>query len=130
MTTGNLFQDAAPPLKAERFDTLLKHRNLVIERIVSSAATTPHEPLQSQDEWLLLARGTAKLEINGTLKKLEAGEYVFLPAGTPHSVTQTSEGALLLAVHLHCTRLTASPLHHERYRRQAIRPHRPCHRAP
>lgn len=28
------------------------------------------------------------------------GDCLFLPAGTPHTVTQVSEGALWLAVHL------------------------------
>jgi cupin 2 domain-containing protein len=36
MPTGNLFADAAPFSAGERFETLLSHKNLVIERIVSS----------------------------------------------------------------------------------------------
>lgn len=101
MTPGNLFDDAVAPAEGERFDTLLQHRNLVVERIVSSNSTTPTAYAQSQDEWVILVRGTATLEINGELKSLEAGDFVFLAAGTPHCVTQTSEGALWLAVHLH-----------------------------
>lgn len=101
MTTGNLFQDAVRPRHGERFDTLVKHRNLVVERIISSAMTTAPEAVQAQDEWVLLARGTAALSVNGELKALEAGDYVFIAAGTPHTVMQTSEGAIWLAVHLH-----------------------------
>lgn len=101
MTTGNLYEDAVPPREGERFDTLITHRNLVVERIVSSATTTPNEAVQSQDEWVLLARGTATLKVNGELKALKAGDYIFIASGTPHTVVQTSEGALWLAVHLH-----------------------------
>jgi cupin 2 domain-containing protein len=33
----NLFENAAQPVAGERFETLLKHKNLLIERICSSA---------------------------------------------------------------------------------------------
>ena len=57
--------------------------------------------VQTQDEWVLLVQGTAALEIDGTTESLKAGDYVFLPANTPHCVREVSEGALWLAVHLH-----------------------------
>jgi cupin 2 domain-containing protein len=100
MNKDNLFADTQPPAKGERFEALLRHRNLVVERIVSSADVTPTRFVQPQDEWVLLVRGSATLDIDGQGKALEAGDHVFLPAGTPHTVTQVSEGALWLAVHL------------------------------
>lgn len=60
---GNLFQESATPAKGERFDTLLAHGNLVVERIVSSANVTPVECVQPQDEWVVLLRGKATLAI-------------------------------------------------------------------
>ena len=101
MDINNLFADAAPPPQGERFDTLLAHRSLVIERIVSSAALTPHDYRQPQDEWVLLMRGDALLEVAGAPVTLTQGDHLFLPAGTPHKVLRASEGALWLAVHLH-----------------------------
>lgn len=101
MRTGNLFADAAPPDEGERFETLLTHRNLVIERIVSSAALTPQEYVQPQDEWVLLVRGDAALEVAGEPVLMLAGDHLFLPAGTPHKVLRASDGALWLAVHLY-----------------------------
>ena len=98
---GNLYDDAFPPAQGERFEPLLQHKNLVIERIISSAATAPITFVQEQDEWVLLVQGTAVLDIDGAAKSLKAGDYVFLPAKTPHTVKQVSEGALWLAVHLH-----------------------------
>jgi cupin 2 domain-containing protein len=98
---GNLYEGALPPADGERFEPLLQHRNLVIERIISSATTTPTEFVQAQDEWVLLVQGTAVLDIDGATKSLKAGDYVFLPAQTPHTVKQASQGALWLAVHLH-----------------------------
>ncbi len=101
MQTGNLFADAEPPSEGERFEALLRHKNLVIERIVSSAAITPTRYVQAQDEWVAMIQGEATLEVDGALFELRAGDHLFLPAGTPHTVRRVSEGALWLAVHLH-----------------------------
>jgi len=101
LDTGNLFADAAPPPVGERAETLLTCRNLVIERIVSSAAITSGDYVQSQDEWVVLVQGDAVLEVAGTTLELRPGDYLFLRAGVPHIVRRVSEGALWLAVHLH-----------------------------
>jgi cupin 2 domain-containing protein len=101
MQTGNLFTDAAPPQKGERFDTILSHKNLVVERIVSSPTITPQEYVQLQDEWVLLVQGEAVLQVAEKSVSLKSGDYLFLPAGVPHKVERTSDGAMWLAVHLH-----------------------------
>jgi cupin 2 domain-containing protein len=101
MSTGNLFADADAPVQGERFETLLTHKNLVVERILSSAATVPMEYVQTQDEWVALLQGEATLEVAGEAIELRAGGYVFLPAGTPHTVRRVSQGAIWLAIHLH-----------------------------
>lgn len=98
---NNLFTDDAPPAMGERFDTVLAHRNLVVERIVSSAHITPGEYVQAQDEWVVLLRGQALLDVAGQLVNLASGDHVFLPAATRHTVRQVSQGAMWLAVHLH-----------------------------
>ena len=97
----NLFDDAHAPAQGERFETLLAHRNLVIERIVSAADIQPTDYVQPQDEWVLLVQGEARLRVNGVLTPLLAGDYLFLPAGTPHTVECVSAGAIWLAVHLY-----------------------------
>ncbi|MET3134369.1 cupin 2 domain-containing protein [Oxalobacteraceae bacterium GrIS 1.11] len=101
LKTGNLFLDAEAPPEGERFETLLGHKNLVIERIVSSSATTPALYVQTQDEWVALLQGNATLEVAGEAVELQAGDYLFLPAGTPHTVRRVSDSALWLAIHLH-----------------------------
>ena len=98
---GNLYEDALPPATGERFDTLLSHQGLVIERIVSTSRIESQEYLQEQDEWVLLLTGEATLEVAGRKVPLKAGDYLFLPARTPHTVQKVSDGALWLAVHLH-----------------------------
>jgi cupin 2 domain-containing protein len=101
MQPGNIFTDSEAPLKGERFKTILSHRNLVIERIVSSTTITPREYLQDQDEWVLLLQGEAVIKVAGETVSLKIGDYLFLPAGVPHTVDRTSEGAMWLAVHLY-----------------------------
>jgi len=101
MDIDNLFTDATPPPTGERFDVLLKHRNLVVERIVSSATITPHAYVQTQDEWVLLMQGEALMRVAGKSVSLKPGDHLFLPAGVPHSVERTSAGTMWLAIHLH-----------------------------
>lgn len=98
---GNLYENALPPATGERFDTLLSHRGLVIERIVSTSKIAAQEYVQEQDEWVLLLTGDALLQVAGREVPLRAGDYLFLPARTPHTVLQVSDGAMWLAVHLH-----------------------------
>lgn len=100
MKIGNLFSNADPPADGERFEILLKHRNLAVERIISSDTVTPVEYIQEQDEWVVLLRGEAVLKASGESYTLVAGDHAFLPAGTPHTVERVSQGALWLAVHL------------------------------
>ena len=97
---GWFFDDLQRPEKGERFDVLLKHRNLVIERIVSSSQIEPTLYVQEQDEWVLLLAGSAELSVNGQPVHLQQGDYLFLPAKTPHEVKKVSNDALWLAVHL------------------------------
>lgn len=98
---ANLFAHAEPPSQGERFETLLAHKGLVIERIVSSSKIASQEYVQEQDEWVLLLQGEAALEVEGRELLLKAGDYVFLPSRTRHTVLRVSEGALWLAIHLH-----------------------------
>jgi len=101
MQIDNLFVGAIPPTHGERFEQLLAHKNLVVERIVSSAAITPGVYVQSQDEWVALLRGEAVLEVANETVELGAGDCLFIPAGTPHTVRCVSDGAIWLAIHLH-----------------------------
>ena len=101
MRTHNLFTDAEPPYEGERFDTLLSHKNLIVERIVSSSAIAPREYVQPHDEWVILIKGQAVLQVAGESITLTPGDHLFLPARVPHTVERTSHGAMWLAVHLH-----------------------------
>ncbi len=97
----NLLDVALPPAMGERFDALLRCRNLLIERIVSSDRPDPVCYQQAQDEWVLLVQGEADLNVDGRKFTLRAGDHLFIPAQTPHQVERTQAGTVWLAVHLH-----------------------------
>jgi cupin 2 domain-containing protein len=69
----NLYDNAASPATGQRFDTLLEHKNLLIERICSSADIPLTQYVQAQDEWVLLVQGTAEMEIGGKTESLRSG---------------------------------------------------------
>ena len=97
----NLFNDLPSLLTGEDFTTLLKCRNVLIERIVSSSQPDHKIYQQSQDEWVILIQGLAQLNIDNDLISLKTGDYLFIPAHTPHQVLETSPDCLWLAIHIH-----------------------------
>jgi cupin 2 domain-containing protein len=101
MQRGNLHDDGPAPATGERFDTLARVANVQIERITSSAAPDPTPYVQAQDEWVVLLAGEATLDVGGIETRLAAGDWLLLPAGTPHRVLATTAGARWLAVHVH-----------------------------
>lgn len=106
--SGKLFADlsakeAIPA--AEIFDVLLALPGLRIERIVSHGHTSPPGFWydQSEAEWVLLAAGAALVQIEGEAapRRLQAGDWINLPAHCRHRVTWTDPDlpSVWLAVH-------------------------------
>lgn len=100
LSRGNIFKQAEPPAEGERLEVLLETRNLMVERILSSSRIESQEYRQIQDEWVMLLKGNASMDVDGDVVELVEGDYLFLPSGKPHTVTRVSEGAIWLAVHL------------------------------
>lgn len=99
VTRGNLFAGADPPLAGERAEDLVAWGRLTMERMVSAASSEARAYDQPWDEWVVLLRGSARLEVAGAQLALGEGDWVWLPAGTPHTLHETSAGALWLAAH-------------------------------
>jgi mannose-6-phosphate isomerase-like protein (cupin superfamily) len=91
----------SPPSTGERFRELVRVRNVVVEEIVSSSSPEPVEYVQVQDEWVVVLDGEAVLEVDGAEVRLVRGDWVLLPAATPHRVLMTAPGTRWLAVHVH-----------------------------
>ena len=95
----NLF-DYTIPTTGENFDTLLSHKNIEIVRIISSDQLEKKEYYQEEDEWVVVLEGSALLLIEGEEKRVDKGEWLFIPARTRHSVVKTEKGTLWLAVYI------------------------------
>ena len=106
--SGNLFTDLpakeATPA-AEIFDILLALPGLRIERIVSHGQCSPPGFWydQPEAEWVLLVAGAALVEIEGEAapRRLEAGDWINLPAHCRHRVAWTDPNlpSVWLAAH-------------------------------
>ena len=95
----NLF-DYTTPQNGETFTALFEHKNIKINRVVSSAHLDDTLYTQEEDEWLVLLEGEATLLLDDEEKKLKKGDTLFIPAKTPHRVLQTQSGTLWLTVHI------------------------------
>lgn len=100
----NLFDTPLPDAGAgEITETLLVRQGLRLERIVSRGHPTPDGRWydQPQDEWVMLAAGTAVLEFEDRKPvALRPGDHLLLPARLRHRVVRVSDDAVWLALHL------------------------------
>jgi len=95
---GRLLEASNAPTRGERVEQLLQVGGTVIEQILSSEVGDAIDYDQDHDEWVVLLAGKANLEIDGDRLALEAGDWLFLPRGTPHRLVRTTQGANWLAV--------------------------------
>jgi len=92
--------DYLTPKSGETFTTLLAHKNIKINRIISSDHLDETEYLQEEDEWLVLLEGEATLLLDQTERTLTKGDTLFIPAKTRHRVLHTQNGTIWLTVHI------------------------------
>ncbi len=102
---GNIFEGLPEMSAEEEFTGLLRRPGVRIERIVSTGqASQPGFWYdQPHDEWVILLKGAAGLAIEGEAeRRLNPGDYVFLPARKRHRVTFTAadKPTIWLAVHI------------------------------
>lgn len=94
----NIYAISDPAADTELFVTLHQTQNLKIEAIRSRLVRSGEMYTQEEDEWVILIRGTALLEIEKKEHLLCAGDNLFLPRHTPHRVLSTSDDALWIGV--------------------------------
>jgi len=88
------------PTKEERFTTLLSHKNVKINHIVSSDLVTPILYKQKEDEWLVIIEGEALLEMKDKKISLLKGDTLFIPSNTPHRIVKTKKNTVWITVHV------------------------------
>ena len=103
MHLQNLFSPLPPAGPDEHFEPLLSRPGLRIERIVSHRHASPPGFWydQSDDEWVMLAQGSAELEFDsGEHLTLTPGDWLLIPAGRRHRVAATGPDTVWLAIHI------------------------------
>jgi cupin 2 domain-containing protein len=99
----NLFASPMPKGEGEVFEPLLEGGSFRLEAITSRGEASPEGFWydQSDDEWVFLVRGNARLgfEKQGILN-LRAGDYLLIPAHRRHRVESVSDDALWMALHV------------------------------
>jgi cupin 2 domain-containing protein len=93
----NLYEiEKLPEIDSEIFYTLLKSKNVTVKKIVSNTLKTPQTFVQDENEFVVLLKGCAKIEINSEIKKLKGGDFLYIPANTPHTLLKTKSTAVWL----------------------------------
>jgi cupin 2 domain-containing protein len=95
---GRLTTDG--PERGEDVHVLLDADGVVVEEILSGTLDGPVGYLQEEHEWVALLAGGARLEVGGETLELAAGDWLYLPAGEPHTLLETERGSRWLAVRI------------------------------
>jgi len=104
MELSNIYESMPGNLDKEVVDLIAQNENAKIERIISRGQTSPATGWydQEKDEWVIVLTGEAIISFeNGMEVKLEAGDYLNIPAHTKHKVkwTDPNVATVWLAVH-------------------------------
>jgi cupin 2 domain-containing protein len=94
----NIFNYIIPNI-GETFTTLFENKKIKIIQIVSSDSVEKKVYIQEEDEFVFILEGSAKLRIDGDIKEITKGEYLYIPAQMPHEILETTYGTLWLAIH-------------------------------
>ncbi len=97
---GRLLGHTSAPGRGERVDQVVRVGGVLVEQILSGVIDGPVEFLQDHDEWVVVLGGGAVLEIDGEPLELGPGDWVLLPATTPHRLVDNHPGTNWLAIHL------------------------------
>ena len=97
---GQLGDAASAPEWGESVQRLLELPGVVVEQILSGSLEAPLDYRQDDDEWVVLLTGHAALVVGGEDVELNAGDWLFLPAGVEHRLVATAPGSSWLAVHV------------------------------
>jgi quercetin dioxygenase-like cupin family protein len=95
---ARLDEPETAPAVGERTVTLATARGFTVEQILSGTLAAAVGYVQSHDEWVVVLAGSAVLEVDAEPRELRAGDWLLLPAGTPHRLVTTEPNTSWLAV--------------------------------
>jgi mannose-6-phosphate isomerase-like protein (cupin superfamily) len=94
---GRLLDPNVAPPNGERTLELARADGFVVEQILSGQVE-PADYRQEVDEWVVVLAGGAVLEVDGAPVELGVGDWLALPAGTPHRLVETQPATSWLTV--------------------------------
>lgn len=97
---NNLFSIAHNSLPNELIEVLAEGKNIRIEKITSDGHASAQDFWydQSEDEWVCILSGDAKILFEDSEIELKKGEHIFIPRHKKHRVKYTSKSCIWLAV--------------------------------
>ena len=95
---GRLDAPDEAPASGEQLRELACVGPVRVEQILSGRLTAAVDYLADVDEWVVVLAGGAALDVAGERVELAAGDWVHLPAGTPHQLVRTEPGTSWLTV--------------------------------
>jgi cupin 2 domain-containing protein len=95
---GRLRPGSSAPRDAEETLALATVGGATVEQILSGRLAAAVDYRADVDEWVLVLEGRAVLEIAGVTVELGAGDWVLIPAHTPHRLLDTGPGTSWLTV--------------------------------
>lgn len=103
LQTRSLFSHLDPEDSEETFTTLFEKADVKIESIASHGQASPDGFWYDQpgDEWVMIVRGEAVLEVQDQAPiTMCPGDHVLIPRYVKHRVAKTTSDTLWLAVHV------------------------------
>jgi cupin 2 domain-containing protein len=95
---GRLRSPDTAPTNGEQLTRLADLGGTVVDQILSGRLDGPLDYRQAEDEWVLVLHGGATLDVEDERILLAAGDWILLPAGTPHRLLETQPGTSWLTV--------------------------------
>lgn len=96
---GRLAAASTAPPEGETVTELVAAPGLSVCHVLSGQLPAPLDFCQDDDELAIVLEGSAVLEMGGRTLGLDAGEWLWLPAGTAHRLVSTQPGTRWLTVH-------------------------------
>ena len=97
-THGRLRAVDTAPATGEESWPVATVAGVVVEQILSGRLDAPVDYLADVDEWVVVLAGHAVVEVAGASLELRAGDWVMLPAQTPHRLVETEAGTNWITV--------------------------------
>jgi mannose-6-phosphate isomerase-like protein (cupin superfamily) len=95
---GRLRSPDTAPTNGERLTRLAHLGGAVVDQILSGRLDATVDYRQDEDEWVVVLHGRATLDVEDERILLEAGDWIHLPAGTPHRLLEPEPGTSWLTV--------------------------------